>query len=112
MSNYYEYCKSISDSYYPRIYKKLNYYIEVELKEIDKNKLHPFPRSKDFQNLVDGVYRRYKRYVNEKIIEGKFSYNNYTSEDLILMTKDLIKILLIQRIMKDRESFSDYPFYY
>ena len=112
MSNYYDYCKTISDAYYPKIYKKINYYIELELKEIDKDRLHPFPRSKDFECIVEGVYKRYKKYVNEKIIEGKFSHNNYTNEDLVLLTKDLIKILVIQRIMKDREHFKDYPFYY
>lgn len=112
MSNYYEYCKDISKNYYPKIYKDINYYIDLELKNIDNDKLHPFPRAKDFEAIVENIFNSYKRSVYNKIIEGELSYVNYTNEDLVMMTKDLIKILLIQRIIKDREKFSDYPFYY
>ena len=112
MSNYYEYCKSISQNYYPKVYKDINYHIDLELKNIDKDKLHPFPRSKDFEIIVNNIFNSYKNNVYKRIIDGELSYTNYNNEDLLIFTKDLIKILLIQRIIKDREKFSDYPYYY
>ena len=112
MSNYYEFCKDIAQNYYPKIYKDINYYIDLELKNIDTDILHPFPRSKDFEMIVNSIFNRYKQSIYNRIIDGEISYNNYTNEDLLILTKDLIKILLIQRVIKDREKFSDYPYYY
>lgn len=112
MSNYYEYCKNISQNYYPKVYKDINYYIDLELKAIDKDTLHPFPRSKDFEAIVNNIFNKYKCNVYKRIVDGELSYTNYTNEDLVTLTKDIIKILLIERIIKDREKFSDYPYYY
>lgn len=112
MNNYYEYCKNISKPYYPKIYSDINYHIDLELKDIDNDKLHPFPRGNEFEVIVEKVFSRYKKAIYNKIIDGEPLYANYTNEDLVTLTKDLIRILLIQRIIKDREKFSDYPFYY
>ena len=112
MNNYYEYCKSISKSYYPKIYIDISYYIDLELKSIDKDKLHPFPRGNEFELIVESIFNSYKKSIYSRMIDGEISNVNYTNEDFTTLTKDLIRILLIQRIIKDREKFSDYPFYY
>ncbi len=112
MHNYYEYCNTISKEYYPRIYKELEYNIENTIKKIDKEALHPFPRSREFENIVDNVFKEYKNQKYHDFLEGKKECINFTNEESLSLVKDMIRILLINRIMKDREAFKDYPYYY
>lgn len=111
-NNYYEYCKAISKSYYPRIYKDLNESIEQVLKSKDKDNLHPFPHQNTFEDLVNEIFLNYRKIIYQEMIEGRISCANYSDNNVIRIVKDLISILLIQKILKDREHFKDYPYYY
>lgn len=112
MYNYYEYCKNISKSYYPKIYNDINRHVETILRETDSEQLHPFPTMNVFEQLVEAIFKRYKKEIYKDMIEGKISGANYSDSDVINETKDFIKVLLIQRIITSRERFRYYSYYY
>ena len=111
MYNYYQYCKNISNSYYPKIYFKINKHIDEIIKLTDKGKLYPFPNRKQFESMVSQIMNIYKKELYKDIVEGRhytkthINYNNETIEDMI-------RILLINKIMSDRERYKNYQYYY
>ena len=112
MYNYYEYCKNISKSYYPKIYNDINSHVEMILRKTDSEKLHPFPTMNVFEQLVEDVFKSYKKELYKDMIAGKVSGSNYSDSDVINGTKDFIKVLLIQKIISSRERFRHYSYYY
>ncbi len=111
MYNYYQYCKNISNSYYPKLYFKLNKHIDEILKSTDQSKLYPFPNRKQFEIMVSKILNKYKKELYKDVVEGKaytkthINYNNDTIEDMI-------RILLINKIISEREIYKNYPYYY
>ncbi len=112
MNNYYEYCRNISKEYYPKIFIDLNKELNTIIDKIDKDKLHPFPRSNVFEELVEEIFKNYKKDRYNEFIEGKSLCVNFNNTENISLIKDIIRILLINEIIKRREVFKDYPYYY
>lgn len=110
--NFYEYCKAISKPYYPRIYTDINISIEKVTSKVDKEKLYPFPYPNDFQDLVNDIFCSYKKLIYEEVVDGRISCANYSDNNVIKIIKDLISILLIQKIIENRETFKNHPYYY
>ena len=112
MYNYYDYCKAISENYYPKIYTILTGHITSICDECDKSKsMYPFPSQEKFKELVDKVYESYTREFYRKVTEGEDTCGYYRYyEDYLL--KDIIKILLIEEILKRRKKYKKYPFFY
>ena len=112
MYNYYDYCEVISKNYYPKIYTILAEHIKNICEECDKNKyMYPFPTQDKFKELVDNVYESYTREFYRKVNEGENTSGYYRYyEDYLL--KDIIKILLIEEILKRRKKYKNYPYFY
>lgn len=112
MYNYYDYCKAISENYYPKIYTILTEHIIKVCEECDKNKyMHPFPTQDKFKELVDNVHESYTREFYRKFAEGENTNGYYRYyEDYLL--KDIIKILLVEEILKRRKKYKNYPYFY
>lgn len=110
--NYYEYCKTISSEYYPKIYLDTKNHIKKVLNKIDKDKLHPFPNSYFFEELVCKVYESYKKEKYEKCLDGEVTEVDLTIRENVNLFKDLIKIILIDEIINQREKHKDYPLYF
>ncbi|MGL5714783.1 MAG: hypothetical protein ACRCXT_20085 [Paraclostridium sp.] len=111
MYNYYQYCKNISNSYYPKVYFKLEKHINETIKSVDKSKMYPFPNINQFEMMVKQILNKYKNELYKDVIEGKEytkTHINYSNDTI----EDLIRILLVNKIMKDRERYKNYPYYY
>lgn len=112
MYNYYEYCRNLAKPFYPKMYLDIKNHVELVLNEADANKLHPFPDAKNFENLVNQIFDRYKKSIYKDVINGRISSANYTNNDVISITEDIIKVLLIESILNSRREFHDYPYYF
>lgn len=112
MSNYYDYCRSLAINYYPDIYNNINIEIKRVLRETSQSILLPFPSRDNFNNLVDKVYLGYKKQVYKDMNEGQIYYMNFCNDDLTRVIKDLISILLINKLLDNRKLLKNYPCYY
>jgi len=112
MSNYYEYCRSLSINYYPKIYNDIIIEIKKILKETPPSVLLPFPSRDDFDDLVNKIYLGYKEKVYKDMNEGKIYYIHFSNDDLTIVIKDLISILLINILLDNRKLLKNYPCYY
>lgn len=112
MSNYYEYCRSLSINYYPKIYNDIIIEIKKILKETPPSVLLPFPSRDDFDDLVNKIYLGYKQKVYKDMNEGEIYYIHFSNDDLTRVIKDLISILLINILLDNRKLLKNYPCYY
>ncbi|MCC3866017.1 hypothetical protein K0040_17310 [Terrisporobacter petrolearius] len=112
MSNYYEYCRSLSINYYPKIYNDIIIEIKKLLKETPTSVMLPFPSRDDFDDLVNKVYLGYKEKVYKDMNEGEIYYIHFCNDDLTRVIKDLISILLINILLDNRKMLKNYPCYY
>lgn len=112
MSNYYEYCRSLSINYYPKIYNDIIIEIKKILKETPPSVLLPFPSRDDFDDLVNKIYLGYKEKVYKDMDEGEIYYIHFSNDDLTRVIKDLISILLINILLDNRKLLKNYPCYY
>lgn len=112
MSNYYEYCRSLSINYYPKIYNDINIEIKKVLRETPQSMLLPFPSRDDFDDLVNKIYLGYKQKVYKDMDEGEIYYIHFSNDDLTRIIKDLISILLINILLDNRKLLKNYPCYY
>lgn len=112
MSNYYEYCRSLSINYYPKIYNDIIIEIKKILKETPQSVLLPLPSRDDFDDLVNKIYLGYKEKVYKDMDEGEIYYIHFSNDDLTRVIKDLISILLINILLDNRKLLKNYPCYY
>ncbi len=112
MQNYYEYCNELALNYYPKIYNEINVEIKKVLKETQDNKLLPFPNIEDLNTLVDKIYLSYKTKVYKDMDEGNVYYMCFSNDDLTNVIKDLIRILLINKLLDNRKLLKNYPCHY
>ncbi|MFI3210514.1 MAG: hypothetical protein R3Y64_05635 [Peptostreptococcaceae bacterium] len=110
--NYYEYCKNISNEYYPRLYFKVRKYVENVLDEFDKDELHPFPNCVVFENIVNKIYEKYKKDEYQKCINGEIVDVDLIRKESVELFQSLIRIILINELIKTREKHKDYPLYF
>lgn len=112
MSNYYEYYRSLTMNYYPRIYNDINIEIKKVLRETSQSALLPFQSRDNFEKLVDKIYLGYKEKVYKDMDKGQIYYMNFCNDDLTRIIKDLISILLINTLLDNRKLLKNYPCYY
>lgn len=112
MSNYYEYCRSLSINYYPKIYNDIVIEIKKVLKETPPSVMLPFPSRDEFDDLVNKIYLGYKEKVYKDIDKGEIYYVHFCNDDLTRVIKDLISILLINILLDNRKLLKNYPCYY
>lgn len=112
MHNYYRYCENIASSYYPKIYYKLNRYIEIECNNYEESheKLD-FPLPNEFETMKKNIHEQYIKQENESIKNGE-SINLYNIDLRENIINDFIGILLLHEFLKRKEKYKNYPFFY
>lgn len=112
MKNKKSYLNVVSDEYYPRIYKDLKKYVTKHINTIYSEGISKFPNINEFEKIIKEVFEKYKKDTYEKFSMGEFIYINYTNNECINLSKDIIRIIAIEVILEHISEFNDYHYYY